>query len=107
MKNDNQLEIYTVPNYEGNAYIMETIDGYFYQLWTAPLFKNEIADNSQWSIVEDEQIINDVIDSSERTIIDEITVEKFVSFLDQKNPDKYQSIKSDNQDIFILEEETK
>ena len=122
MKNDNELEIYTIPKYEGNAYIMETIDGYFYQLWTAPLFKNETADNSQWSIVEDEQIINDVIDSSERTIIDEITVEKFVSFLDQENlawdlaekwtqedmqenPDKYQSIQSDNQDIFIQEEE--
>lgn len=84
MKNDNQLEIYTVPKYEGNAYIMETIDGYFYQLWTAPLFKDETSDNSQWSIVEDEQIINDVIDSSERTIVDEIKVEEFVKLLEEK-----------------------
>lgn len=84
MKNDNQLEIYTVPKYEGNAYIMETIDGYFYQLWTTPLFKDETSDNSQWSIVEDEQIINDVIDSSERTIIDEIKVEEFVKLLEEK-----------------------
>lgn len=81
MTNDNQLEIYTVPKYEANAYIMETIDGYYDALWTAPLFKNETVDNSQWSIVEDEQMINDVLDSSERTIIEEITVEQFVNFL--------------------------
>ena len=105
MKNDNQLEIYTVPKYEGNAYIMETIDDYYDTLWTAPLFKNETVDNSQWSMVEDEQMTIDVLDSSERTIIDEITVEKFVSFLDQENPDKYQSIQSDNQDIFLQKEE--
>ena len=105
MKNDNRLEIYTVPKYEGNAYIMETIDNYCIALWTAPLFKNETVDNSQWSIVEDEKITNDVLDSSERTIIDEITVEKFVSFLDQENPDKYQSIQSDNQDYFSQEED--
>ena len=96
MKNDNQLEIYTVPKYEGNAYIMETIGDYYDTLWTAPLFKNETVDNSQWSIVEDEQMINDVLDSSERTIIDEITVKKFVSYKDQKN--------SDNQNIFLQEE---
>ena len=105
MKNDNQLEIYTVPKYEGNAYIMETIGDYYDTLWTAPLFKNETVDNSQWSMVEDEQMTIDVLDSSERTIIDEITVEKFVSFLDQENPDKYQSIQSDNQDIFLQKEE--
>ena len=79
MKNDNQLEIYTVPKYEGNAYIMETIDGYYDALWTAPLLKNETVDNSQWSIVEDEQIINDVLDSGERTIIDVITVQEFIN----------------------------
>lgn len=84
MKNNNQLEIYTVPKYEGNAYILETIDGYYEALWATPLFKNETADNSQWSIVEDEQIINDVLDSSERTIIEEITVEKFVKLLEEK-----------------------
>jgi len=84
MKNDNQLEIYTVPKYEANAYIIETIDGYYDALWTAPLFKNETVDNSQWSIVEDEQMINDVLDSSERTIIDEIKVEEFVKLLEEK-----------------------
>ena len=105
MKNDDQLEIYTVPKYEGNAYILQTIDNYCIALWTAPLFKNETVDNSQWSMVEDEQMTIDVLDSSERTIIDEITVEKFVSFLDQENPDKYQSIQSDNQDIFLQKEE--
>ena len=41
MKNDDQLEIYTVPKYEGNAYILQTIDNYCIALWTAPLFKNE------------------------------------------------------------------
>ena len=41
-------------------------------------------------------------------ILDELSPkidQEINSFLDQKNPDKYQSIQSDNQDIFILEEE--
>lgn len=78
------LEVYTVPKYKGNAYILETIDGYYDALWTTALFKNETADHSQWSIVEDEKIINSVLDSSERTIIEEITVEKFVKSLEEK-----------------------
>jgi len=79
MKNDNQLEVYTVPQYEGNAYILETIDGYYEALWTAPILKNDQVDNTQWSIVEDENIINSVLDSSERTIIDVIKVQEFIN----------------------------
>lgn len=79
MKNDNQLEVYTVPQYEGNAYILETIDGYYEALWTAPILKNDQVDNTQWSIVEDENLINSVLDSSERTIIDVIKVQEFIN----------------------------
>ena len=41
-------------------------------------------------------------------ILDELSPkidQEINSFLDQKNPDKYQSIQSDNQDIFLQEEE--
>ena len=41
MFNDNKLEIYTVPKYKGNAYIMETVNGYYHTLWTSPLLKND------------------------------------------------------------------
>lgn len=81
MFNDNKLEIYTVPKYKGNAYIMETVDGYYHTLWTSPLLKNDKVDNGQWSIVEDENIINNVLDSNERFIIDDITVENFVKLI--------------------------
>lgn len=84
MKNGNKLEIYTVSIYKGNAYIMETIDGYYDALWTAPIKKDETVDNSQWTIVTDEIIINNVLDSNERLIIDEIKVEDFVEMVSKK-----------------------
>ena len=82
MENNNKLEIYTVPQFNGNAYIMETVDGYFDTLWTAPLFKNNTVDNSQWGVVEDEEIINNVLDANERIIVNEITVKDFVKLLE-------------------------
>ena len=91
MKNKNKLEIYTVPAYEGNAYIMETIDGYYDALWTAPIFNydslhhlsylNGTVNNEQWAIVKDDAVINNVLDTNERIIIDEITVEGFVKLI--------------------------
>jgi hypothetical protein len=75
--NQNKYEIYTVSLYEGNAYIMETVDGYYDALWTAPLLKDESVDNSQWTIVTDEIVINNVLDSNERLIIDEMPVDEF------------------------------
>jgi len=81
ISNDNKLEIFTVPKYSGNAYIMETIDGYFDTLWVAPLFHDDTIDNSQWLEVEDEEIILNVLDSSERTVIDDIRVDDFVNLL--------------------------
>ena len=82
MTDDNQLEIFTVPNYNANAYIMEIAgNGCCEFLWTAPLFKDNTVDNTQWSIVEDDQIINDVLDISEKTIINKISSEEFVNLL--------------------------
>ena len=84
MKNGNKLEIYKVSLYKENAYIMETIDGYYDALWTAPIRKDETIEDSQWTIVTDETIINNVLDSNERLIIDEIKVEDFVEMVSKK-----------------------
>jgi hypothetical protein len=79
--NDNKLEIFTVPKYSGNAYILETIDGNFDALWTAPLLKDGTVDNSQWAIVEDDKIIENVL-GDERTVISDISVDDFVNLLE-------------------------
>jgi hypothetical protein len=82
--NDNKLEIFTVPEFSGNAYILETIDGHFETLWTAALLKNGAVDDAQfaWGIIEDEEIINSVLDSTERTVISDIRVDDFVNLLE-------------------------
>ena len=82
MSKDSNLEIYTVPRYEGNAYIMELAGDYFDTLWSTPLKQDGTSDNSQWSIVEDETIINNVLDSNERIIIDEIKKSSFLKLLE-------------------------
>lgn len=81
-KNNNIYEIFTVPVYEGNAYIMETAgNGGCEFLWTAPLFKfddfNDTVDNTQWGPVESDKIVNTVLDSNEKTILGEIAVADF------------------------------
>jgi len=81
-KNNDIYEIFTVPVYEGNAYIMETAgNGGCEFLWTAPLFKfddfNDTVDNTQWEPVESDKIVNTVLDSNEKTILGEIAVADF------------------------------
>jgi len=73
-----KYEIFTVPVYKGNAYIMETAgNGGCEFLWTAPLFKDDTVDNTQWGPVEDEKIVNTVLDSNEITVLGEIPVADF------------------------------
>ncbi len=82
----NKYEIFTVPVYKGNAYIMETAGngGCCEFLWTAPLFEDGTVDNSQWGQVEDDYEFNTVIDSvvfeepsNKITVLGEIAVADF------------------------------
>ena len=63
------LDIFTVPAYKGNAFALKTVEDRYDTLYSAPLLKNDTVDHDQWSVVEDEEIINTVLDSNERTII--------------------------------------
>lgn len=80
MKNNN-YEIFTVPSLEGNANIEEPSgNGGCEFLWTAPIFKHNVistVDNSQCGIVEDDDIINTVLDSAEKIVLGEISVDDF------------------------------
>lgn len=77
MKNNN-YEIFTVPSLEGNAYIEEPSgNGGCEFLWTAPLFQDNTVDDSQWGIVNDDDIVNTVLDSSEKIVLGEISVDDF------------------------------
>jgi hypothetical protein len=74
----NKYEIFTVPAYNGNAYIMETAgNGGCEFLWTAPLFQDDTVDNTQWGPVEDDEIVNTVLDSNEKIVLKEIAVADF------------------------------
>ena len=68
----NKYEIFTVPAYNGNAYIFDG-DG----IWTAPLFQDDTVDNTQWGPVEDDEIVNTVLDSNEKMVLKEIAVADF------------------------------
>jgi hypothetical protein len=82
MINKDKYEIYTVPSYEGNAYIEEASgNGYCEFLWTAPLLKNNTVDNAQWGIVDDDNIVNTVLDSAEKIVLGEISVDDFNKIL--------------------------
>ena len=82
MTNHNKYEIYTVPSYEGNAYIEEPSgNGCCEFLWTAPLFKDNTVDDSQWGLVDDDDIINKVLDSAEKIVLGEISVDDFNKLL--------------------------
>ena len=72
----NKYEIFTVPAYNGNAYIFDG-DG----IWTAPLFQDDTVDNTQWGPVEDDEIVNTVLDSNEKTVLHKITVADFLNFI--------------------------
>ena len=75
-------QIFTVSKYNGNAYIMENSgNGSCEFLWTAPLFKNNTIDNTQWGTVDDDVIVNDVLNSNEIIVIDEITIQDFNKLL--------------------------
>ena len=82
-----KLEIFTVPEFSGNAYIVtdEIVDGQFEDLWTAALLKNGAVDDAQfaWGIVEDEEIVNSVINSfTQRTVISDIRFHDFIDLLE-------------------------
>lgn len=77
MKNNN-YEIFTVPSLEGNAYIEEPSgNGGCEFLWTAPLFKDNTVDSSQWGVIDDADITDIVLDSSEKIVLGEISVDDF------------------------------
>ena len=46
-------------------------------MWVAPRFKDGTIDDSQWSIVEDEEVINTVLDWNEVEVLEVITVDEF------------------------------
>ena len=73
-----KFEIFTVPEYRGNAYIMETAgNGGCEFLWMAPLFKDNTVDHTQWGPLVDEEIVNAVLDSNEKIFLGEIAVADF------------------------------
>ena len=74
----NKFEVFSVPAYNGNAYIFDG-DG----IWTAPLFQDDTVDNTQWGPVEDDEIVNTVLDSNEKTVLHEITVADFNKLLEK------------------------
>jgi hypothetical protein len=74
----NKYEIFTVPAYNGNAYIFDG-DG----IWTAPLFQDDTVDNTQWGPVEDDEIVNTVLDSNEKIVLKEIAVADFNKLLEK------------------------
>tara|TARA_Y100000114_G_scaffold21885_1_gene17666 strand:- start:1662 stop:1916 length:255 start_codon:yes stop_codon:yes gene_type:complete len=77
MKNNN-YEIFTVPSLEGNAYIEEPSgNGGCEFLWTAPLFKDNTVDSSQWGVIDDADITDIVLDSAEKIVLGEISVDDF------------------------------
>lgn len=73
--NDNKLDIITSGVYQGNAYVIETIDGLFHNLWVAPRFKDGSIDDSQWSEVEDELVIETVTSWNDVEVLETITVD--------------------------------
>ena len=75
--NDNKLEIITSGVYQGNAYVVEMIDGLFHTLWVAPRFKDGSIDDSQWGEVEDELVIETVTSWNEVEVLETITVDEF------------------------------
>ena len=75
--NDNKLDIITSGVYQGNAYVIETIDGLFHTLWVAPRFKDGSVDDSQWGEVEDELVIETVTSWNEVEVLETITVDEF------------------------------
>jgi len=75
-KDINQFEVFSVPAYNGNAYIFDG-DG----IWTAPLFVNGTVDNTQWAGVYDNKIVNTVLDSNEKIVLHKITVANFLNFI--------------------------
>ena len=86
--NDNKMQIITSAIYIGNAYIIERIDGYFNTLWVAPKFKDGTVDDSQWGIVEDEEVINTVLDWNSVEVLEEITVDEFCERASLMKPEK-------------------
>ena len=73
--NNHKLDIITSGVYQGNAYVIETIDGLFHTLWVAPIFKDGSVDDSQWGEVEDELVIETVTSWNEVEVLETITVD--------------------------------
>lgn len=82
MSND-QIEIFEVPEFLGNAYILQTEGDYLEALYSAPRFWNETIDHQNWALVEDQEEFNKVVDSAERTIIATLDKSVFNNFINQ------------------------
>jgi len=80
-----KMEIITHPKYLGNAYLIEFVDGLFECLWVAPRFKDGTVDDSNWSIVEDDYVIESVTGWAEVEVLDRVD---FNDFLHRVNWDK-------------------
>tara|TARA_R100001015_G_C4586072_1_gene141997 strand:+ start:264 stop:530 length:267 start_codon:yes stop_codon:yes gene_type:complete len=75
-----KFQIFTVPEYRGNAFIVETAEcsnrGSEF-VWGAPLLKDDTVDHTQWGSIEDSGHIHIIADSNQKIFLDEIAVTDF------------------------------
>ena len=73
-----KYKIFTVPEYRGNAFIVETAgNGGCEFVWGAPLLKDDTVDHTQWGSIEDSGHIHIIADSNQKIFLDEIAVTDF------------------------------
>tara|TARA_R110000803_G_scaffold146989_1_gene212650 strand:+ start:798 stop:1052 length:255 start_codon:yes stop_codon:yes gene_type:complete len=79
---ENKYEIFTVKDFSGNAYVMETtMSGACEVLWTTAILENGLADHRNWSEVDSTETISEVLDSNERFVVGYVRVDTFNKFL--------------------------
>ena len=67
------MELFSVPKYKDNVFILKCIGDQYDALYSASLSKDEKVDYWSWVVVEDEEVINNVLDSNERTIFTSVS----------------------------------
>ena len=67
MSND-QIEIFEVPEFLGNAYILQTEGDYLKRFILRLDFGTKLSTIKNWALVEDQEEFNKVVDSAERRL---------------------------------------